>query len=69
MSKEAAWTIVGVIGIIAIYFIATLLYNNGHNNTVKTQTIRLAKLEACRTIVDEALRTLCIVEGGMKSDK
>lgn len=34
------------------------------DNTKKSERIRLAKIEVCKTITDEAIRALCVVEAG-----
>jgi len=33
-------------------------------NGDKDKAIRTAKIEACRTVTDEGMRTLCIIEAG-----
>jgi hypothetical protein len=58
------WTIVGVVGIVALYLIANLIYMGSKAGTEKSRQIRIEKIRACGTIQDQAMRTLCIVEGG-----
>lgn len=50
-----------VAGVVAMIF---LLAQANIENSQKAKTIRLSKIEACKTITDMSARSLCIVTGG-----
>lgn len=60
------WSIVGVAAIVAVYLVCNLIYKHNAESGERTKLVKTTKIEACRTITDEAMRTLCIVEGGTK---
>jgi hypothetical protein len=63
------WTIVGVAAIAGVYLIAALIFKNAHDNAEKSRQIRIEKIRACSTIQDQALKTLCVLEGGARDPK
>lgn len=58
------WTLIGVTAIIAIYLIGNLIYRNSIEGMRHDRAVKTAKIEACKTIPDQGMRTLCVVEGG-----
>jgi hypothetical protein len=65
MSTTKAWMIFGCVTVVALFgFILVLSLSVNGSNVRKTRAIRVARIEACRGIVDEPLRVLCILEGG-----
>ena len=62
-------TVCVIVAILSLYFLANLLYQGNRNNAIKSQKIRIAKIEACRSITDESLRMHCIVQGGTKESE
>jgi hypothetical protein len=59
--SEVLTTLIVVVGVtISLGFVARGIMEN----TRKSRDIRIAKIEACKTIDDEAIRALCVVEGG-----
>lgn len=58
------WTAMGVAAIVLVYFLVNFIYMNVHQDREKKHQVKIEKLQTCRTVQDEALRTLCIVQGG-----
>jgi hypothetical protein len=58
------WTIVGVVAIVGVYLLVSLIEKNAEDTRQRDQIIKTAKIEACKTIPDQGMRTLCIVLGG-----
>lgn len=59
-----AWTIVGVVAIAALYGVVAQLVSANMANASKARAIRVEKVRACGTIHDEAIKALCVIQGG-----
>lgn len=55
--------IVAVVLVSLMFFVEQMAHVSQENGE-KSERIRIARIEACKAITDEAIRALCVVEGG-----
>lgn len=54
------WFIFGLAAVIILLVLISWGWAAGEENSQKDKAVRLAKIEACTTIQDEALRAVCL---------